>query len=76
MSNIASILLDFSAICSLVSNVFIKIHEYTNKFVFISAHTIRVLCCIITLLSNLLLNRARSNFVSIPTLIVRILDFF
>ena len=33
MSNFASISLDISAICSFVSNVFIKIHEYSNKFV-------------------------------------------
>ena len=52
MSNFASIPLDFSAIGSLVSSVFIKVHEYSNKFVFISAHKVRVLCCSITLISR------------------------
>ena len=37
---------------SLISNVFIEIHEYSNKFVFISAHKVRVLCRSITLISS------------------------
>ena len=32
--------------------VFIQIHEYLNKFVFISAHKVRVLCHTITLISS------------------------
>ena len=55
MNNFASIHLDLSAICSFVSNVFIKNHEYSNKFVFISAHKVRFLCSSITLISSLLL---------------------
>ena len=37
---------------SLISNVFIKIHEYSNKFVFISAQKVRILCHSITLISS------------------------
>ena len=35
---------------SLISNVFIEIHKYSNKFVFISAYKVRVLCRSITLI--------------------------
>ena len=34
---------------------YIKCHEYSNKFVFISAHKIRVLCLSIALIPSLLL---------------------
>ena len=36
----------------LISNVFINIHEYSNKFVFISADKVRVLCRGFTLISS------------------------
>ena len=63
MCNFASIPLGFSEICSLVSNVFIKIHEYSNKFVFISVHMVRVLCCRYKkLYSRANINRDGSNF--------------
>ena len=45
MSNFANIPLNFSAMCSLVSLVFIKIHEYSNNFVYISSHKVRALYC-------------------------------
>ena len=44
--------LDIFRNISLMSNVFIEIHEYSNKFVFISAHKVRVLCRSITLISS------------------------
>ena len=53
MKIFASISLEFSTICSLVSNVFIKINDYSNTFVFIPAHKVRVLCSSITLISSL-----------------------
>ena len=47
--------LDIFVNISLISNVFIEIHEYSNQFVFISAHKVRVLCRSITLISSLVL---------------------
>ena len=36
--------------CSFFSNVFIKIHEYSNKSSFITSHKVRALCLYVTLI--------------------------
>ena len=36
-----------------IYNGFIKCHEYSNKFIFISAHIVKVICLSIALISSL-----------------------
>ena len=55
MSQLVSIIPLFFHNFSLMYNGFIKIHEYSNKIVFISVHKVRELCLSITLRSSLLL---------------------
>ena len=50
---ILQVLLDFCMLSfSFISIVFIKIHEYTNKILFISYHKVRVECLTIMLISS------------------------
>ena len=51
-----------------MSNISIKICEYTNKIIFITDNKVRVLCLSITLVSGLVLYYCTdmSNVVSIP----------
>ena len=52
MSNFVNIALDFPPIFSIITNVFIKVHEYSNKIPFISNHKVKVLCLNITLIPS------------------------
>ena len=47
--------LDFFHNFSFINNGFIKCHEYSNKFIFVSAHKVKVICLSIALISSLYL---------------------
>ena len=55
MSNILSILLDFSVFVLLIYNVFIKMHEYLKYNFFNNYHKVKVLCLSITLILDVVL---------------------
>ena len=44
MSNFVGIPTYFSSIVSLISPVFINIHEYVSKIICILGHTVKILC--------------------------------
>ena len=55
MGNVGSISLHFSAIFSFTSNVFIKLHEYSNYISFDNYHKIKGICLSIAVISSLVL---------------------
>ena len=55
MGNLVIIYPSFSTFFSFISNVFIKIHEYSNYISLATIYKIRVLCLSITVISSVLL---------------------